>query len=420
MIRFLGFLFSAVSIAAIAGIGMIAMVLWVYDRDLPDYDALSNYEPATLSRVYSGEGAVIAEFARERRIFTPIDEIPQVVKNAFISAEDKNFYEHSGFDLRGIAAAAYEAIASRGQSLRGASTIPQQQAKNLLFSSDPDAERKIKEIIMSTRMVKEIGREKVLEIYLNEIFLGQQSFGVAAAAQTYFNKTLSELTVPEAAYLAILPKAPARYHPVRQEERAVTRRNFVLREMWQNGYLEDAAYEEARVAPLLTVQSGDREAFSANKPARDYFTEQISRQLDGDFPDGAFKTAGLTIRGTIDGEMQAIAAAALRDALEAYDRSQGEWRGAAATIEADDLEAQVDGAPAWRGLLANTGKLARDVDGWHPAVVLELRGAAARSDHAHRIAGSRCHHRGGRHHAPIRSRPACSLYPSTLAACAPR
>ncbi|MEP1650483.1 MAG: penicillin-binding transpeptidase domain-containing protein, partial [Paracoccaceae bacterium] len=225
---------------------------------------------------------------------------------------------------------------------------------------------------------KEIGREKVLEIYLNEIFLGQQSFGVAAAAQTYFNKTLAELTVPEAAYLAILPKAPSRYHPVRQEERALTRRNFVLREMWQNGYLEDEAYQEARVAPLLTVQSGDREAFSANKPARDYFTEQISRQLDGDFPDGAFKTAGLTIRGTIDGEMQAIAAAALRDALEAYDRSQGEWRGTAATIEADDLEAQVDGDVAWRGLLANTGKLARDVEGWHPAVVLELRGAAAR------------------------------------------
>ncbi|NNE87570.1 MAG: PBP1A family penicillin-binding protein [Silicimonas sp.] len=375
---FFGGIFTMITLGLFMGALTIGAVFYVYGRDLPDAATLTNYQPATVTRIYSPEGTLIDEYASERRLYASADEIPDLVKQAFISAEDKNFYEHSGFDLRGMAAAAYEAIASRGESLRGASTIPQQLAKNLFFSSDPDAERKIKEIIMATRMVKTIGREKVLEIYLNEIFLGQNSFGVAAAAQTYFNKTLSQLSVEEAAYLAVLPKAPSRYHPVRQEERAVARRNFVLREMWQNGFLEDEAYQEARVAPLLTVQSGDREAFSANRPARDYFTEQISRQLDRDFPDGVFETAGLTIRGTIDAEMQAIAARALQEALEQYDRSQGEWRGAAATIEADDLEADLDGQVAWRSLLANTSKLARDVEGWHPAVVLELRGAAAR------------------------------------------
>ena len=374
----LGGIFTLVTLGLIMGALTIGAVFYVYGRDLPDAATLASYQPATVTRIYSPEGTLIDEYAEQRRIYAEFDDIPDLVKNAFISAEDKNFYEHSGFDLRAIMAAIYEAVATRGQSVRGASTIPQQTAKNLFLGGERAIERKIKEVILANRMVSKIGREKILEIYLNEIFLGQNSYGVASAAQTYFNKNLSELGPEEVAYLAALPKSPSNLHPVRQEAEAIERRNFVLREMWQNGYLEAESYQEARVAPLLTVQSGDREAFSANRPERDYFTEQISRQLDGDFPDGVFETAGLTIRGTIDAEMQEIAAKALREALESYDRSQGEWRGASATIETEDLEADVDGQPAWRGLLSNTGKLARDVEGWYPAVVLELRGSAAR------------------------------------------
>ncbi len=347
-------------------------IFYVYGKDLPDVAPLANYQPPTLTRIYSPEGRIIDEYAEQRRIYIPFDEIPDTVKNAFISAEDKNFYEHAGFDVRGIAAALYEAVESRGESVRGASTIPQQVAKIIYFGGERAIERKIKEVIQANRMVNTIGREKILEIYLNEIFLGQNAYGVAAAAQTYFNKTLNELNVQEAAYLAVLPKAPSTYHPVRAEERALERREYVLGEMWQNGYIDLETYEEARIAPLLTVQAGDREAFATKLPSRDYFTEEISRQLSRDFGQDGFKAAGLTIRATVDPEMQEIAAAALRDALESYDRAQGEWRGAAAVIEAEALNAD------WREALANTPKLARDVADWYPAVVLEVGETSAR------------------------------------------
>jgi len=373
ILSFFGAIFSALTLGLVMGAVTIGAVFWVYGRDLPDVELLANYQPPTLTRIYSPEGRIIDEYRFEKRIYMPIDEIPDLVKQAFVSAEDKNFYEHPGFDLRGIAAAAYEAASSGGRDLRGASTIPMQVAKILFFSGDRTIDRKIKEVIQAPRMVRTIGRDKILEIYLNEIDLGFRAFGVVAAAQTYFNKDLTELTPQEAAYLAALPKAPYDYHPVQQEERAITRRNFVLREMWQNGYLEDAAFEEARVSPLLTVQAGDREAFSASLPSRDYFTEEISRQLTRDFGKDGFKSAGLTIRATVDPEMQLIAAAALRDALEQYDRAQGEWRGAAAAIATEDL-----GDDRWRDALNGTPKLARDVQDWFPAVVLELTANSAR------------------------------------------
>ena len=372
LLSFFGAIFTMITLGLVMGALTAGAIFYVYGKDLPDVAPLANYQPPTLTRIYSPEGRIIDEYAEQRRIYIPFDEIPDTVKNAFISAEDKNFYEHAGFDVRGIAAALYEAVESRGESVRGASTIPQQVAKIIYFGGERAIERKIKEVIQANRMVNTIGREKILEIYLNEIFLGQNAYGVAAAAQTYFNKTLNELNPQEAAYLAALPKAPSTYHPVREEERAVARRNFVLREMWQNGYLEDAAFEEARVAPLLTVQAGDREAFATKLPSRDYFTEEISRQLSRDFGQDGFKAAGLTIRATVDPEMQEIAAAALRDALESYDRSQGEWRGAAAVIEAEALNAD------WREALANTPKLARDVADWYPAVVLEVGETSAR------------------------------------------
>ncbi|MGR3466692.1 MAG: transglycosylase domain-containing protein, partial [Shimia sp.] len=232
-----GGIFSFLTLSLIMMAIGIGGIFWMYGRDLPSTADLASYTPKTISRIYSGEGRIIDEFATERRLFAPADEIPPLVKAAFISAEDKNFYTHAGYDPRGMAAALRDAVVSRGEDLRGASTITQQVMKNFLLDGSRSAERKIKEIILATRIEKTLEKDKILELYLNEIFLGQNSYGVAAAAQTYFNKPLAQLTPEEAAYLAVLPKAPSRYHPVNQRERAVNRRNFVLREMQENGYL---------------------------------------------------------------------------------------------------------------------------------------------------------------------------------------
>ena len=378
VISFFGAIFSLVTLGLVMTALTVGAVFWVYGRDLPDHESLANYLPPTISRIYSTEGRIIDEFAAERRIYASADEIPDLVKHAFISAEDKNFYLHAGFDLRGIAAAAYEAVESRGGSVRGASTIPQQVAKISFLSGERTVDRKLKEIILANRMVNSLDRDKILEIYLNEIDLGFLSFGVAAAAQTYFNKTLAELEPQDAAYLAALPKSPYGYHPVLEKEDATQRRNFVLREMYQNGYLSETEFEAARAAPLKSVQNGDFEGFRKQLPPRDYFTDEIRRQLSRDFGDDGFKSAGLTVRATVDPEMQNAAAAALREALEKYDRAQGEWRGAVAQVDPDALSGLGDdGAAAWRQALTET-LVPRDIEGWYPAVVLELRDTVAR------------------------------------------
>ncbi len=380
MIRFILSFFGAIFSFVTLGILMTALtvggIFWMYSRDLPSEKSLASYKPPTISRIYSGEGHLIDEFAKERRLFVPANEIPDLVKQAFISAEDKNFYHHKGYDLRGIAVAAFDAIRSRGRNVRGASTITQQVMKNFLLSGDRKAERKIKEIILASRLEKTLNKQQILELYLNEIFLGQNSYGVAAAAQTYFNKTLDELAPHEAAFLASMPKAPSDYHPVRNKERLLDRRNYVLREMQQNGYISKAVYATEVAAPLESVQNGDFPSFRNTLPPRDYFTDEIRRQLSEDFGEGEFFTGGFTVRATIDEEMQVQAARALRAELEKYDRSKGLWRGTGKTIAPDLLKDE----KTWRQALADT-KVARDVDlqgKWHPAVVLELTAKNAR------------------------------------------
>ncbi|MGR3615987.1 MAG: penicillin-binding protein 1A [Paracoccaceae bacterium] len=370
ILSFIGGIFSTITL----GVAMIALtiggVFWMYGRDLPSHEALAQYQPPTISRIYSGEGQLIDEFATERRLFTPIEDIPDMVKQAFISAEDKNFYTHQGYDLRGIAAAGFEAVATRGESVRGASTITQQVMKNFLLSGDRRAERKIKEIILAARLEDTLDKETILELYLNEIFLGQNSYGVTAAAQTYFNKTLGDLSPHEAAFLASLPKAPSDYHPVRRKDRLKSRRDFVLKEMYENGYIEEAVYETEVAMPLRSVQNGDFESFRTAMPPRDYFTDEIRRQLSEDFGEGEFFTGGFAVRATIDEEMQVEAAAALRTGLEKYDRGRGIWRGTEKQIPAELLSDEA----AWREALQNT-EVSRDVDlggKWHPAVVLAV------------------------------------------------
>lgn len=372
MIRFLfsalGGLFSLITLGLMAVALSIGAIFYIYGQDLPSHESLSQYQPPTISRIYSGEGRMLDEFARERRLFTPAEEIPLLVKYAFISAEDKNFYVHQGYDTRGIASAAVDAM--KGGSVRGASTITQQVVKNFLLSADRQAERKIKEIILATRLEETLDKERILELYLNEIFLGQNSFGVTAAAQAYFNKTLSELAPHEAATLASMPKAPGRFHPVRNKERVLQRRNFVLKEMFENGYISEAVYKAERELPLRSVQNGDFEPFKDGLPPRDYFTDEIRRQLSNDFGEEEFFTGGMTVRATIDPEMQQVAAAALQRQLEQFDRGVGRWRGTGKSISAENLGTEAD----WREALAGTN-VPRDINlesHWFPAVVLEI------------------------------------------------
>ncbi len=369
MLRFffstLGALFSLITLGMMAVALSIGAVFYIYGRDLPSHESLASYQPPTISRIYSGEGRMLDEFAKERRLFTPADEIPDLIKHAFVSAEDKNFYTHKGYDTRGIASAAIDAL--KGGRLRGASTITQQVVKNFLLSADRKAERKIQEIILATRIETALPKEKILELYLNEIFLGQNSFGVTAAAQSYFNKTLGELAPNEAAFLASLPKAPSSFHPVRRKERLLARRNFVLKEMNENAYISDDVYEVEKAAPLLSVQNGDYEPFKDALPPRDYFTDEIRRQLSKDFGEEEFFTGGMTVRATIEPEMQELAAASLQRQLEQYDRGLGRWNGTGKTIAVEALASE----EGWREALAGTN-VPRDIkleSQWYPAVV---------------------------------------------------
>ena len=380
MLRFIlsvfGGIFPTITLGIVAVALSIGAIFYVYSRDLPSHESLAQYQPPTISRIYSGEGHLIDEFAQERRLFTPAEDIPDLVKQAFISAEDKNFYTHKGYDMRGIAAAGIEAVQSRGETLRGASTITQQVMKNFLLSGDRQIERKIKEIILAARLEETLDKESILELYLNEIFLGANSYGVTAAAQTYFNKTLDDLAPHEAAFLASLPKAPSDYHPVRQADRLLARRNFVLREMYENGYLDRATYDAEVAMPLRSVQNGDFESFRTAMPPRDYFTDEIRRQLTEDFGEGEFFTGGFTVRATIDAQMQDEAAKALRKALESYDRDRGVWRGTGVRIDPAKLTSEAD----WRAALADV-QVPRDVyleHQWYPAVVLEVGNNDAR------------------------------------------
>lgn len=372
LLSFIGGIFSWFVTGLLFAALLMGCVFWMYGQDLPSHEEVAAYSPKTISRVYSGEGRLIDEFARERRLFQPVSEIPELVKHAFISAEDKNFYIHHGFDPVGMAGAAWQAVVSGGTNVRGASTIPQQVVKNILLSSDRNLERKVKELILAVRVEQTLSKDKILELYLNEIFLGQNSYGVAAAAQTYFNKQLDQLAPHEAAMLAAMPQSPSR-SPVTNKDRITERRNYVLREMWQNGYLDEATFRREEALPLKTVQNGDFPSFRRQLPPRDYFTDEIRRQLSREFGEEEFFTGGLAIRATVEPQLQQIAAKALQDALEKYDRGIGIWRGTGVTIPAEDLGSE----QSWRAALSKA-EVPRDIAGWYPAVVLEIGTTDAR------------------------------------------
>ncbi|MCY4307899.1 MAG: PBP1A family penicillin-binding protein [Rhodobacteraceae bacterium] len=345
-------------------VALTSMVVAV-GSNLPTFEELENYSPPTISRVFSSEGKLVDEFARERRLFSPYEEIPDLVIHAVVSAEDKYFFQHRGLDPLGIIKAGIQAM--QGERLRGASTITQQVMKNFLLSRERSVERKLKEILLAVKIEKALGKEKILELYLNEIFLGQNSYGITAAAQTYFNKSLDELSIEEAAYLAALPKAPSNYHPVRDRVRAMTRRNFVITEMVQNKHISEEEGSFAKLQSLKTVMNGDYPSFMQSLPPRSYFTDEIRRQLSREFGADEFFEGGLNIRATIDPQLQEIATSELRQSLEDYDHSVGTWIGTNQHIASSSQEGkepfEVD--------------LPRDIDGWSLAYVVRFEGNKA-------------------------------------------
>lgn len=357
--RVLGYLFATFAILFLAGAAGVAWVVSGMTKDLPDYAVLAKYEPAVTTRFHAADGQLIAEYARERRLYLPIQAVPDLVKQAFLSAEDKNFYSHWGVDFVGIARASVQNLKaySSGQSLVGASTITQQVAKNFLLTNERSIERKVKEAVLAFRIERTFSKDKILELYLNEIFLGLGSYGVAAASLAYFDKSVQELTLPEAAYLAALPKGPNNYHPFRYTQRAIDRRNWVIDRMVENGYVTAAAGEAAKSEDLgVEVRSTGLNEFAAN-----YFAEETRRQIGEMLGEDMLYAGGLSVRTSLDPDLQLVARKSLMDGLIAYDVSHG-WRGAVT---------QVDVSGDWGEGLAEISPLS-DVPEWRLAVVLSL------------------------------------------------
>ena len=252
LVRFLGFLFAAGTVVFLVAVAAVAGLIWHFSKDLPDYSQLQDYEPPVMTRVHAADGALFGEYSKERRLYLPIQAVPKLVINAFLAAEDKNFYEHGGIDFSGMARAAVLYAQNLGSNSRpqGASTITQQVAKNFLLTNEVSFTRKIKEALLAMRIERAYSKDKILELYLNEIYLGLGAYGIAAASLVYFDKSVNELTVAEAAYLAALPKAPAALHPVRNHERAIERRNYVIDRLLENGWIKQADADKARKDPL--------------------------------------------------------------------------------------------------------------------------------------------------------------------------
>src|ERR1700677_3380654 len=277
LVRFLGFLFAAGTVVFLVGVAAVAGLIWHYSKDLPDYSQLQDYEPPVMTRVHAADGALLGEYSKERRLYLPIQAVPKLVINSFLAAEDKNFYEHGGIDYSGMARAAVLYAQNYGSNRRpqGASTITQQVAKNFLLTNEVSFTRKIKEALLALKIERTYSKDKILELYLNEIYLGFGAYGVAAAALLYFDKSVHELTVAEAAYLAALPKAPTTLHPFRQHDRAVERRNYVIDRMIENGYVTAALGEKAKKEPLTIAQRPS----GTHIIAADYFAEDVRREI---------------------------------------------------------------------------------------------------------------------------------------------
>jgi len=357
MIRLIGYFFGIGTILFLIFAAAVAWYVGDISKDLPDYEVLNSYEPPVTTRVHAADGQLMAEYAAQRRLYLPIQAIPDRVKAAFISAEDKNFYTHPGVDPVGLARAVVTNFQNLGSGRRpvGASTITQQVAKNFLLSSDQTISRKAREAILSFRIEQAYSKDRILELYLNEIFFGMNSYGIAGAALTYFNKSVNELTVAETAYLAALPKAPSNYHPFRSPDRAIERRNWVIDRMIENGYVSKSDGADSQAQPLgVTPRRTGSYLF-----ASEYFAEEVRREMLNRYGKQALYEGGLSVRTTLDPDLQRIARKALQKGLINFDERRG-FRGPVATI---DISAD------WGKAIGEIDPF-RDVPEWKLAVVL--------------------------------------------------
>jgi len=290
VLRLVGFLFAAGTVVFLVAVAAVAGLIWNFSKDLPDYSQLQDYEPAVMTRIHASDGSLLGEYARERRIYLPIQAVPKLVTNAFLAAEDKNFYEHGGIDFSGMARAGLVYIRNYGSNRRpqGASTITQQVAKNFLLTNEVSFGRKIKEALLAMRIERAYSKDKILELYLNEIYLGLGSYGIAAAAQVYFDKSVNELSVAEAAYLAAMPKAPGTLHPVKNHDRAVERRNYVIDRLQENGWITQDEAEKARKAPLVVASRSNATHTFAGESMRRILSPAniLPRKCGGTFSSG--------------------------------------------------------------------------------------------------------------------------------------
>jgi penicillin-binding protein 1A len=365
LLRFIGLLFAGGTILFIVGVTAAAGLLWHFSRELPDYSQLQDYEPAVMTRVHASDGSLLAEYAKERRLYIPIQAVPKLVINAFLAAEDKNFYEHGGIDFSGIARAGIAYIQNYGSGRRpqGASTITQQVAKNFLLTNELSLTRKIKEALLSMKIERTFSKEKILELYLNEIYLGLGAYGVAAASLLYFDKSVHELTLPEAAYLAALPKGPNNYHPFRRRDDAIARRNYVIDRMVEDRYVTAQEGDAAKKDPLQVTQRPT----GAHIFAAEYFAEEVRRYVYDNFGEKKLYEGGLSVRATLDPKLQVLARKTLTDGLVKFDETQG-YRGAVTKIEPTG---------DWGTKLAEVKALS-DIAPWRLAAVLETTDQSAR------------------------------------------
>ena len=354
--RWLLVLFSTFLIGCLVVIGGLLWGLHHFGRGLPDYKQLADYKPPVMTRVHAGDGRLLSEYARQHRVFVPVNAMPHRVIKAFLSAEDKNFYTHSGIDFISLAKAMVDNVQNviQNRRPRGASTITQQVAKNFLLTNEVSIKRKAKEAILALRIERAISKDRILELYLNEIYLGLRSYGVAAAALNYFDKSLDELSIAEAAYLAALPKAPNNYHPDRNHDAATERRNWVISQMLENGFITDEDAETARNEPLRTHKRTVTEVAQAS-----YFAEEVRRWLVNRFGEDGLYEGGLSVRTTLDPKLQRIADETRHWGLIHYDRRHG-WRGPLGRIDVvagwgdalEEFQAPASALPSWRKALA--------------------------------------------------------------------
>ena len=361
MIRFIKYLFSFGIAMGLAMALALAYIIYDTSKTLPSHESLARYEPPVMTRIHAGDGSLLAEYAKERRLFVPINAIPRRLIEAITSAEDKNFYTHMGVDPEALLRAVVVNLQGhlKGSSRRfiGASTITQQVAKNFLLTNERTITRKLREALIAIRMESSFTKDQILELYLNEIFLGQGSYGVAAASLNYFGKSLGELDLAQVAYLAALPKGPSNYHPVRQKARAIERRNWVLERMHENGYITEAEMKEAQARDIeVTLRP-----FGAKLFAAEYFTEEARQAVEAIYGKEVLRTGGLSVRTTIDPKMQIFARQALAGGLIKFDREHG-FRGPVRKIAL---------TPDWPAELAKM-KQYSDVYPWQLAVVLEV------------------------------------------------